>query len=142
MSREYTYETTLTWEHPEDDSLDVEIDVEATYSVSAYIPARGPSYSSGGEPEEPAMVEDPEITMVNGKPWDEFAAALPLGLTPEMAHIALVEKLVLGADYNRMMDAAASQDEADEADWDDLLRQEREEDDRYWAEQDRDWGDD
>lgn len=129
----YTFHGTLLWEHPEDDSLDVEFEVTAIYGVTAYIPARGPSYASGGEPPEPRTIEDVDITMVDGKPWANFVAALPFGLPPCLAHIALAEKLT-DENYDQMVDAAEDQDESARADWEDLRRDEREEDDRYWSE--------
>lgn len=135
----YTFHATLLWEHPEDDSLDVEFEVTAIYGCTAYVPERGPSYASGGEPAEPRTIEDVDITMVDGKPWAEFVAALPFGLPPCLAHIVLSEKL-LEENLDQMFDAAEDQDDADRADWEDLRREEREEDARYWA--DREWGDD
>lgn len=36
---------------------DVEIEVRIGFTLHPYVPMRGPSYASGGEPEEPASIE-------------------------------------------------------------------------------------
>lgn len=132
MSNCYAFATSLLWEHDEDDIFNVEFDVEVVYGVEWGYAA---TYM---EPGAGDAVVDVEITKVDGKTWADFVAALPFGLTARIAEGALTSK-ILDEDYNRMIDAAADSDECARADWDDLRRDERDEDDRYWA--NRDLGD-
>lgn len=40
-----------------------ETEVRITFTLHPYVPMRGPSYASGGEPEEPACVEFDSVQM-------------------------------------------------------------------------------
>lgn len=56
-----------------------ETEVRITYTLHPYVPMRGPSYASGGEPEEPACVEFDSVQMfvlgqwVDAPKLDEWA---------------------------------------------------------------------
>lgn len=55
-----------------DDEQETEVTVE--YTISPYIPATGPSYSSGGEPAEGGEVEIVGVTVTN--PLDRVTVAI------------------------------------------------------------------
>lgn len=131
MTNRYTYEGCLCWGG---DIQTGECDIVATYAVDWGYPERGPSYSSGGEPGEPASVVDIEVVSVNGTPWADYDRWTGLGLTKADALEELVEKL---ADQRgeEMIEAAI---EADQPDPDDA-RDARYDDDRYFR--DAGWDD-
>lgn len=83
ITRAGSHETLGDWEN------DHTIEVEFTYVPA--IPERGPSYSSGGEPGEPACLEDVKLLKVDGYPkpgnalnedgmiWDEIENSVECG---------------------------------------------------------------
>lgn len=123
----YTYATTLTWGG---DVQTGELDIEVSYSVSDAIPPRGPSYSSGGEPGEPAIVEDIIIEKAHGVPWAQYDGWGGLGLTKADAEDTILDALIPDHE-DAMLAVAWEQDESDLDEWHDLKRQEREEDERW-----------
>lgn len=48
-----------------------ETEVRIRYTLHPYVPMRGPSYASGGEPEEPASVEFDSVQMFVLGQWVE-----------------------------------------------------------------------
>lgn len=128
MGSRYTYEGCLCWGG---DIQTGEVDIVATYAVERGYPA------TREDPGEGDAVVDIEVVSVNGTPWADYQGWTGLGLTKADALDELVEKLT-DQRFDEMIEQA---DEDDEPDWD-AIREDREETARYWAEQDRDLGDD
>lgn len=97
-----------------------EIEVRIHFVLHPYVPMRGPSYASGGEPEEPASIEfdgvqkqDPTGRWIDAEELDEWAEAYLHGDGEADAFETAHDDHIAGQEYAAEM-RAESQREARE----------------------------
>lgn len=84
-----------------------EMDVTVEFSFHPAVAARGPSYASGGEPPEPALVEDVTLLLVNGqpRPWNCNVSDKELAETVEEMVADTCEAAMIEVAYADLADA-------------------------------------